>query len=834
MTSLELTDGWFLGSGDGRIVGLPAPVPGCVHDALLAAGAIPDIAWRFNERECQWVGEQDWIYERHFDLSDDLLANDNIELVCEGLDTLCDVTLNGAEVASTDNMFRRYSWDVKRFARAGHNLLRLRFRSVLPVIRARSAERLLPAWNELEPGRHWGHVGRGYVRKQACQFGWDWGPVTVSAGPYLPVRIVAWSKARLEDWRTEQRHEDGRVTVTVHTTLAGPTFRGMRVRAALQHRTTRVAAEADVAPDGTASVELVVTAPHLWWPAGFGAQPLYTLTVQALGADSRVLDGIDARLGLRTLRWATEPDEHGRPFALEVNGRRVFATGANVIPLDQYPSSQGLERYRTLLRDARDANLFLLRVWGGGYYLHDAFYDLCDELGLCVWQDMMFGCGTYPVWDDAFVGNVARETADAARRLRHHACLALWCGNNELEAGLTGDTWTDKTMSWADYVKLFEDVIPAALRTADPVTHYIPGSPHSGPEERRDGNSPRSGDCHLWEIWFSNAPFENYRNYPHRFLSEFGFQSFPHPATTASFTLPADRAFNTPVMEFHERSQPGVRRVLEILADWFRLPDSFEDQAWLTQIVHGLGMKIGVEHWRQTWPRCAGATYWQLNDVWPGVTWSSIDGGGRWKALQWMARRFFAPVLVSGREDVATGVVRVHVHNNTLAPVSGEVVALVTTVSGQEVVERRVPVRLEALEGVWAVDVDVAQAIAVQGADNLIVWLFLESGGDVVGSNVVLLARPRLLRWIDPGLVGDVVPAGNRYRVRLRAARPALWAWVDLGSVVFRASDNFVCVHPDRPVEIDIEPATAIGLEEFHARLRVRSVWDTVPGGNGG
>jgi beta-mannosidase len=804
-----------------------------VHDALLDAGVLSDLHWRFNERTQQWVAEKDWRYERSFDVATDLYAQEHIELCCDGLDTFATVELNGVELGKTDNMFRYWRWDVKPHLRPGTNTLRITFASVLPHAKAGDAKRHLPAWNEPEPGRHWGLTGRGYLRKQACQGGWDWGEMALTAGIYKAIRLEAWSCARLCNWRHTQHHaKDGSVRIDVSVTLRRMTGDPVSVRARLAREGSLVAEAEVTTSTAEATLALPVAMPELWWPNGMGEQPLYDLEIIVTDASGHELDAVRARLGLRVLELVREPDEWGTSFVFACNGRKFFAKGSNIAPLDQHPTSRNVSpRYRHLVESARRANMNLLRVWGGGYYLHQEFYDLCDELGICVWQDMMFGCGSYPFTDPAFQASVVAETRDNARVLRHHACLAVWCGNNELEMGFCSDDPTQPLrIAWEEYLPFFDELIPAVLSEEDSVTAYIPGSPHSGSGERKDHSSARSGDFHLWEIWFSEAPFENYRNYPQRFISEFGFQSLPSIETLRRIGNPEDLYFNSPAMEFHQRSQPGMRRIMGHLMDYFRVPPDLERQALLTQLVHGLGLQTGIEYWRSTWPRCAGATYWQLNDVWPAPTWSSVDVTGRWKAVHYFVQRMFVPVLVLGVARRHERACELHLVNDTAAALDGIVTATLATGSGEVLSQWSFSAAVAANCTAFITRLDLAAWVDPTQLTDAALWLRFTTSTGVVTDNLVLLDRPKHLGLRDPQLRVSVSAsaADGSCSVEVSVSAPAFWVELSCSGVSGVGpffDDNYVSVFPGQPWKTTFRP----GAGELCCPIIARSLFDQLP-----
>jgi len=664
----------------------PAQVPGCVHTDLLAAGAIPDPWFRDNEKLIHWVCLRDWEYEREIDVPESLRAHRRVVLRCEGLDTLATVRINDREVLRADNMFRVWEVDVKPFLIAGTNRISVRFDSTIPYLRARDAEMRVPGWNIY----HDDFYGRSYVRKMACAYGWDWGLIAPTAGIWRPMRIEGRDGA-LTDLRIRQHHAPGSVTLDVELEIDGA---GDRVRMALDQAglpTRQVEAEVR---DGRAVARIELENPALWWPNGMGAQPLCDLSVVLLD-EARELDRQHRRVGLRTIELVRRPDRFGESFRFRVNGRDIFCKGANWIPCDLFPSRIPDSTYRNLLTSAAESGMNMIRVWGGGFYEDERFYDLCDSLGLLVWQDFMFACAAYPAFDAGFMANVRAEADDNIRRLRHRACLALWCGNNEIEQGLVkwvDNGWDNKAMPEGDYRRLFDELLPARVRDLDGTTPYWPCSPHTPGSNRKDFNDPSRGDAHAWSVWFGGEPIEAQRHWTFRFMSEFGFQSFPELRTVESFTEPEDRHLTSWVMDYHQRSGMGNQIIFKYLLDWFCPPKDLESALWLTQLTQALCIQYAADHARRIQGRMDGLIYWQLNDLWPGATWSSIDVFGRWKALQFFARRFFEPVHVSLLESLRDSTVEVHVSNHRPGPAEVTVEWTLFDLEGTRLAEGSAPV----------------------------------------------------------------------------------------------------------------------------------------------
>ena len=822
---LDLGGEWRL-SRVGRRGVVPGHVPGNLHLDLLRDGRIPNPYDRDHEARLHWIGASNWEYEREFETPEDFPRDGRVVLRCEGLDTLATVRLNGRLLGRADNMFRTWEFDVGKRLRAGRNRLSVQFRSVLPEIRRRQRQRIVHSWNsESGPPET---SGRAWIRKQACNFGWDWGPCLITCGIWRPIRLVAFGTARVRDLEVRQEHIQGRVLLRALVSTESRNDIPLMAHAQVFFRGRRVGEAVVPVRGGRAEARIPIANPHQWWPNGMGDPALYDVRVELCDRRGRVLDTAARRIGLRTLRLVRRKDRWGESFCFEINGLPFFAKGANWIPADAILARLTEKDYRRLVGDTAAANMNMLRVWGGGIYESDTFYDLCDEMGILVWQDFMFACSTYPTFDRGFMESVRAEVEDNVRRLRHHPCLALWCGNNELEQGLVGPKWTDHQMSWKDYGRLFDRLLPSIVRRLDPGRDYWPGSPHSPHGDRRDFNNPRCGDAHLWNVWHGGKPFEWYRSCEHRFNSEFGFQSFPEPRTVRAYTRPGDRNLTSPIMEFHQRSVVGNRAIMQQMLDWFRMPRDFDSTLWLSQILQGLGIKYGVEHWRRSMPRGMGTLYWQINDCWPAASWSSIDFYGRWKALHYMARRFYAPLLVSAVEDQAAGSMEIHVTSDLLLPTRATVRWTLATPAGLRLRDGRIPSRAKPRSSTRVATLDFSRELEERGAADLMLWLNLEVGGCVVSRELASFARPKQFELSDPRLSTRArVLANGAFEVLLSTKRPALWVWLGLREVDARFSDNFFHLRPGDSQVIEVRPARPLTLARFRSRLEARSLVNT-------
>lgn len=792
-----------------------AHVPGSVYADLMADGTMPDPFWRENELDAFERMKKDYVYQRAFTVTEAQLAHAHVELVCEGLDTLAHVSLNGREIAFADNMHITWVWDVKEQLHAGENTLEIRFDS--PILYCAKKAEEAPGWesSDATPGfRH--------LRKAHCMFGWDWGPRLPDAGIWRPIFLRTWDTARLENALMLQAHHDDLVDVTIRPEIAG--------ESAWSAEITAPDGEVIIIPETTAAEQVItIEHPQLWWPNGLGKQPLYRVTVRLATGDTRVW-----RIGLRTITVSREKDEWGEEFCHVVNGVKVFAMGADYIPEDNILARVTPERTRRLLEDCKAANFNAIRVWGGGYYPDDAFYDICDELGLMVWQDLMYACAFYDLTPD-FERSIRVETQQNVARLRHHASLALICGNNEMEmfmAGANSALINHRTWEFVptyphhitDYVKMFEYILPAIVKETAPQTYWWPASPSSGGNFDAPNDENR-GDNHYWDVWHGEKPFTEYRKFFFRYASEFGFQSFPCLKSVKQFTLPDDRNIFSRVMERHQRNQAANGKILSYLSQTFRYPNSFDDLLYASQLMQAEAIRYGVEHWRRNRGRCMGAIIWQLNDIWPVASWASIDYYGRWKALHYAAKRFFAPVMISAEEEGELSQnpkineyhpapleksFRLNVCNETLRDVTGKVVWALRTPDGEIVRQNQQTLTIPAMSAKWLDKVDCADA-SLTG--HYVSFAFVVD--DVaLSEGTCIFCAPKHFEFVDPRLT--VETCGDTLVVTSHAY--AKQVWLESEDADLLLDDNAFDMNPGTEV-VRVVKGTA-------EKVRVRSVWD--------
>lgn len=808
---------------------LPATVPGCVHTDLRANHQIPDPYFGTNELGLQWIEERDWEYKTTFNVTANVLAEEVVELVADGLDTVATVRLNGVVIADRlDNMYQGHRWPVGHVLRRGRNQLAVTFTSALRYIRSKRTEFKEPR-NFNDPV---GHSPR--IRKQPCQFGWDWGPRFVTAGIWRDIRLEAWTGNRLCGTRIEQRHrgsavtlvitpelerEDSSVEYQVHLALAGQTIVSTEFRRLTEGRFT-----------------CRISSPQLWWPAGQGGQPLYDLAIRARDASGRDLGALKKWIGLRTIELDLSFDRWGERFRFVVNGRPIFLKGANWIPAHCFVATLQRSDYARDLRSAVAANMNAVRVWGGGIYESEDFYDLCDELGLLVWQDFMFSCSVYPS-DEAFLKSVRIEATQQVKRLRHRACLALWCGNNEIPLLHEG---LDQTEFGPGYRALFDELLPQVLKAEDPITPYWPSSPWRGNYDVSKEAGEKRGDTHFWDVWHARHPVKDYEKWSFRFVSEFGMQSYSSPETNASFCPSGDRNVFGPTMENHQKNRAGNQIILDYVSRRYRFPRSQDDLIYLSQLNQAYCMQVGVEHYRRLMPRCMGALYWQLNDCWPVASWSSIEFTGRWKALHFFARRFFAPALVTahvpGDESAKVGNYRqstvrdVHLYTvyDAPEPVKAVLSWQLWTFSGRPLSNRSLRVNLRPGESQRHLSLELDQEIATHGRDNLYLQLRLQVAGEVISEQSVFLSPPRFLA-LPRGTAAAALRAVSSTEIDATFTSPVFlhaFAFEFTGRPC-RASDNYFDLYPNQPKTVRLTFERDIFVAEAGQLLRTRSLVDT-------
>jgi len=828
METLSLNGTWQL-RDSGKTLNLSATVPGTVHTDLINAKVIDDPFYRDNELDVLWIEDHTWIYTHQFEVSKNLLDHTTIQLQCLGLDTLAHVSLNGTLLGSTDNMFRTWTFDVKKYLKIGKNKLEVKFDPVFPYLDAKNKQRKIPGLQEgVRPVGYRKRDAGNWIRKSQCNFGWDWGPALVTCGIWRNIELIAYNTTKLTDVQIQQYHKQKSVDLDINLDVEKSDRKILTAEVEVSYQGKALITEKISFTGKKTSTKLSISDPKLWWPNGMGEQPLYDIDITIKDGTGQILDVDHKRIGLRVFNLRRKKDAIGESFEFLVNGVPFFAKGANWIPADSFVTRMTPKRYKDLISSAAEANMNMIRIWGGGIYEDNLFYEICDELGLCVWQDFMFACATYPSFDKEFMDNVRVEAEQNVKRLRHHACIALWCGNNELEQRWVDEDWTDTAMSWVDYKKLFEKLLKDVVKKHDPQTDYWPGSPHTPSANRYEYNDPTCGDTHLWNVWHGREPFEWYWDYPPpRFISEFGFQSFPEPKTVHGYTNAEDRNVTSWVMEHHQRSGIGNAVIMSYMMEWFRFPKNFDSALWASQILQGLAIKYAVEHWRRSMPRSMGTIYWQLNDCWPVASWSSLDYHGRWKALHHMVKKFYAPVLLSAIEDWQKSTIEIHLSNDHNSTMNGEIRWTLTNIEGKKLDAGKFPTSIAARKSRKLKTLNFKSQAEKHHGRNLMVWLDFVQNRKTVSSQLITLYKPKSLELKNPKLESKIkAKKDDSFQLTINSEKPAMWAWIELSQTDARCSDNFFHVRPGQSKPVIVYPNKKMSLKQFEKQLKLKSLFD--------
>ncbi len=803
---------------------LPATVPGSVHTDLLSLGHIPDPFVADNEKRVQWVAESDWVYRHRFSCSPELLAEEKILLVCEGLDTLATVVLNGHELGRTGNMFRRYEWEVKSFLNINEaNELTISFYSPLKFAVEMQSIRPLPGVSQAIPGGP-------YLRKAPCQFGWDWGPQLPPIGIWKDIRLEGYHEARLAEVHLRQYHEGGKVTVETRVTSEhwGELPLSAVVRITPPNGET-IEKEAAIAMQGEVLVKLPIPNPKLWWPNGYGGQPLYQVEVSLRSknpSQEGVLDQHRVQVGLRRIELRQEQDQWGRSFVFVVNGIPIFCKGSNWIPANSFPTRITDEHLECLIRSAAETYQNMLRVWGGGFYEEERFYDLCDRYGILVWQEFIFSCSIYPLDDAEFIENVRLEVMENIRRLRHRASLALWCGNNEMEWIWEKGDWERAELQDLKraYDKFFHHTLPAWCMADDPDHSYWPSSPSSDiPFENPNGQL--FGDAHYWDVWHGHKPFTAYREQYPRFMSEFGFQALPPLATVRTVSDEADWNLTSYIMEQHQKNANGNGLIIAQMTDQYRLPKDFPSLVYLSMVLQAEGIRYGIEHWRRHLDRVSGTLYWQLNDCWPVASWSSLDYYGNWKALHYAARRFYAPLLLSIEDqDFEMGI---YVTNDLLEPWNGAIHWSLETIHGEVLADGEAQVKAEPQSCTHVGSFDFSDRISDENRRDLVFVAELWQAGKRLALQTATFAPTKHLKLTDPAVYATLHNKDGQLLIELTSQSLARMLELSLEGLQVLFSDNYFDLPTGRKVLVTCPLPESWTLEQARAAFKVFSVYDS-------
>ncbi|OBZ14712.1 glycoside hydrolase [Bacillus sp. FJAT-27264] len=796
-------------------------VPGSVFNDLLQAGQMEDPFFRDNEYDALELSKSDFEYTREFSVEKDLLDHDVVLLRCEGLDTLCDLSINGTLVLKADNMHRTYEIDVKNVLVPGINVIHVLIQSATLYALEKEKEQHLSSCADAVPGI-------SHIRKAHSMFGWDWGPQIPDAGIWRDITIHGYDNGRIDDVYVTQTHSENKVHLDIKVDLQHWSEAELHLRAVLESPDGQVYEQVSAVNLSQTSLALAITDPQIWWPNNYGSQPLYTLKVE-LSSGAKVIDDKTLTIGLRKLTVKQVKDTWGESFEFEVNGKSIFAMGANYIPEDNVFGRISYEKTEKLIKSCVEANYNCIRVWGGGYYADDYFYDLCDQYGLIVWQDHMYACGNYDFTDE-FKDSITLETIDNVKRIRHHASLGLWSGNNELEYAWAywgwGERYGEKLKQ--DYLKQFEEYLPELSKSLDPNTFYWRSSP-SSTGNFDDPNNENIGDMHYWDVWHGRKPITEFRTLFPRFMSEFGLQSFPSLKTVESFTLPEDRNIFSYVMESHQKNGTGNEKILYYISEYFKYPKDFDNLLYVSQLIQAEGMRNGIEHWRRNRGRCMGAIYWQLNDIWPVASWSSLDYFGRWKAGHYAAKRFFAPILASACEEGTT--VSLHVTNETLNETTGHLSWRLLNTRSELIQSGELAVSVDALSTQEITNLDFGSVLDTKQKlrESYLEFDYIVDGNSVSGGTV-LFVKSKHFNYLDPQISSSVSETEEQFIVEVKSESLAKFVELSLSDADSLWSDNIFDLSASAAKTVTVQKdslSEQLTLEAFKEQLTVRSLFDT-------
>lgn len=776
---------------------LSCEAPCSLYDVLIKHGIIDDPYFGLNDIELTALSDSECVFESVFTVDDEIFEKDYVELTFYGIDTLCDVTLNGTLILKSKNMHRTYTCDVKEILCHGCNILRLEFSSPTKYFAEMDNRHYVFTQSDTIPGA-------AHLRKALYMSGWDWSPKLPDMGIFRKVELNAYDLDRIDNVFITQRHSNSYVELEFNVETKHNAGLSMLVKI-----------DGQCIRSDCGRAVLKISDPKLWWVRGYGEQYLYDYSVTLISGDGAV-DLHTGRIGLRTLEVSTRHDCLGSEFCFVLNGVKIFAMGADYVPQDNILPYVSPERIKRLLDSCADANFNCIRVWGGGYYPEDLFYDTCDELGIMVWQDFMIACVNVYLTNE-FKNEIIAEAVDNLKRIRNHPSLALLCGNNEMEETVLAVS-SDNQLVREDYINLYERILPEICGKYAPQTFYWPSSPSSGGGFENPSNKLK-GDSHYWKVWHGGVPFQSYRDYQFRFCSEYGFESYPSVKTLKSVCRPEDMNCFSRVVENHQKCRSGNAKILTYLADNYLYPYSFENLVYVSQLMQADAIKYGVEHFRRNRGICMGSLYWQLNDCWPGVSWSSIDYFGRYKALHYAAKKFYAPVSMG--LFVCDGRVSVNISNETMRDFSGKVEFRICKSDFSIIDSHTVDVSVKCLT---SSDVAIFEASTDFIYDSYICAYLFDESGKTIARQTELLCRPKHFNWENPNIKITASDGDNGVEFYIRSDRFAKGVFIDFKDFDCNLSDNWFDLTDSDGVKVVAD--TAYTVKELLDNVIVKSVYD--------
>lgn len=807
-----------------------ATVPGCVHTDLLADSLIKDPFYRTNEKDLQWIDKVDWEYETVFNLDGEFLGHEKIELEFMGLDTYTDIFLNGEKLLRTDNMFREWKVECKKQLKQGENRLRILLHSPVKtdIPKLEKLGYQLPAINDQsETGQLDDQKISIFARKAPYHYGWDWGPRFVTSGIWRPIYIKAWNNAKIENIQIIQSSltkdlASLRANIEINSAVEDSFL--LRV---VNKNENSLLAEKEIKlskGENTISAFFEIKDPKFWWPNGLGEQYLYAIETSIIGP-KELIDKKSENIGLRTVKLVREKDHSGTSFYFKVNGQPVFMKGANYIPSDIFLNRVSPAEYEKLIQSAALSNMNMLRVWGGGIYENDIFYDLCDRYGILIWQDFMFACSMYP-GDEAFLESVKQEAIDNVKRLRNHASIALWCGNNEIEDAWAGWGWKPRyslekqKYIYNTYKEIFLNILPTVCKDYDGTRYYWPSSPSS---DYGRASKAGSGDTHYWGVWHGKEPFENFQKKLGRFISEYGFQSFPEFKTVKSYTLPEDWDIESEVMAAHQRSGIGNLRIRDYMKMYYKTPKDFQSFLYTGQVMQGYGIKQAIEAHRRNMPYCMGTLFWQLDDCWPVASWSSMDYYKRWKAMQYVAKKAYQTFLISPSESGDN--VNFYIISDKPQDTEAQLTVQVIGFSGKELFVRKTPVTVRSNASLSYLSLNKKELLGQSKPDSILISTQLnDTNGEMLSENIMYLRQPKDLSLEKPEIKIHIEKSTNGYSIELSTNKLAKDVYLSLEEEGF-FTDNYFDLIPGKAKKLELIGANEIG--DIEKKIKIISLIDS-------
>lgn len=816
--TLEVKDGWKFKQVD-SVDWYPAIVPGSVHTDLLANKLIEDPFYRLNERKLQWIDKADWVYETTFILPPDLISKENIELDFKGLDTYADVYLNDKKILTADNMFRGWLVDIKSTALKGKNTLRIYFHSPvnkgLELLKAFGFN--LKASNDqaVNGGLTKDQLVSPFIRKAPYHFGWDWGPRFVTSGIWHPVFVRAWNDVKIEDLYVEQQSlTDQLAKLNGQITVQSTKDQKAEVEIVVNGKSNLKKSFLLHAGNNTLDLPFNIEYPERWWSNGLGKPTLYSISATVNTGKSS--DTQNREIGLRTLKLIQKKDSAGHSFYFELNGVPVFAKGENHIPNDMFLNRVTHDVYDWEIQTAVKSNLNMLRVWGGGIYEDDYFYQLCDRNGILIWQDFMFACSLYP-GNEAFLNSVTQEADYQVKRLRNHPCMALWCGNNEIDVAWQNENKTagwgwqktydteQRAQIWAAYDTIFNHILANAVKTLSPSIAYWQSSPSSILPGQYSSDTNMDGDVHYWGVWHGKEPFENYAKNIGRFMSEYGFQSFPELESVRKYALPADYDIESEVMRSHQRSGIGNVTIRDYMNKYYRIPLDFAKFLYVGQVLQAYGIKFAIESHRRAMPLNMGSLVWQINDCWPVASWSSSDYYHRWKALQYEIKRSFEPVIISAYSSGENTCVTVVTDKLTDSKAVLELQVL--DFNGRILLTRSIPVDVKA-NGVTAVLTSKTNDLTANEGGTFLT-MTLKTNGVLMAQKNYYFTQPKNLNLLKPVISTHIEKQASTWVIRLKSDVLAKDVYLNFPGVEGFFNDNYIDLLPGKETVVTFTPTNS-------------------------